>query len=51
MPINNSKEIDIKKICNQEYLRSLIFQHNAMLGFVTKKASKVNKNISGSATL
>ena len=35
---------DIKRVSNVNFLRSLLFQHNAMFGFVKQKASKTNGN-------
>ena len=34
---NDKGDIDVKKICNYNFLDKLINQQNAMLAFVTKK--------------
>jgi len=43
-PLNLKGQDDIKRVSDVNFLRSLLFKHNAMFGFVTKKASKVGNS-------
>lgn len=50
-PLDLNGHDDVKKVCNIDFLRALLFKHNAMFAFVTKKATTSKGGAAGSACL